>query len=176
MNVDFVEMTKGEYDSWYRFAVKYTAADLAKAGNADEEHALESISKQFNEALPKGLDTPEQYVRSIVDASTGQKVGVIWYGTARGRPPDLLFLSELWVKEEFRGKGYGTTSLALLEEKARQLGKARIGLHVFGHNLRAQKLYQSAGYVATNISMAKNLQSWHGAKGERRTERALPEV
>jgi len=158
MDVDFVEMTKGEYDSWYRFAVQDTAADLVKAGNADEKHALDSISKQFDEALPEGLDTPEQYVRSIVDAGTGQKVGVIWYGTARGHPPDLLFLSELWVMEEFRGKGYGTASLALLEEKARQLGKARIGLHVFGHNLRAQKLYRSAGYVATNISMAKKLQ------------------
>jgi RimJ/RimL family protein N-acetyltransferase len=62
------------------------------------------------------------------------------------------------MKEEFRGKGYGAASLALLEEKARQLGKTRIALHVFGHNLRAQKLYQSAGYVTTNISMAKNLQ------------------
>jgi ribosomal protein S18 acetylase RimI-like enzyme len=157
MKVDFVEMTQGEYDSWYHSAVKDTAADLVKAGNADEEHALESMSKQFEESLPKGLDTPEQYVRSIVDASTGQKVGVIWYGTARGRPPDLLFLSELWVKEECRGKGYGAASLALLEEKARQLGKTRIGLHVFGHNLRAQKLYKSAGYVATNISMTKKL-------------------
>lgn len=158
MNVDFVEMTQGEYNSWYQVTVKDRAADLVRAGNADEEHALESISKQFDEVLPKGLYTPEQYVRSIVDASSGQKVGVIWYGVAPRRPPNLLFLSELWVKEEFRGMGYGTASLALLEEKARQLGKSRIALHVFGHNMRAQKLYQSAGYVATNISMAKNLQ------------------
>lgn len=157
LNVDFVAMTKNDYDAWREFTIKDMTADRVKAGNVDPEHALESSAQQFDELLPKGLDTPGQHVCVIVDASNRKRVGVIWYGDRPGSSASLLFLAEFWVDEEFRGKGYGTASLRLLEERARELGKSRIALHVFGHNLIAQRLYQKAGYVATNISMAKSL-------------------
>lgn len=43
------------------------------------------------------------------------------------------------------------------ENFAKSLGAETIGLHVFGHNNRAIKLYENLGYKATNISMSKQL-------------------
>ena len=47
--------------------------------------------------------------------------------------------------------------MQLIEGQVKQLGFDAIKLHVFGHNKVAIKLYQSAGYVATNMHMMKKL-------------------
>ena len=44
-----------------------------------------------------------------------------------------------------------------VENFAKSLSAETIGLHVFGHNNRAIKLYEKLGYKATNISMSKQL-------------------
>jgi len=45
-----------------------------------------------------------------------------------------------------------------LEQKALSLGVDRIGLHVFGHNVRASSLYRKMGYEVTDLTMYKELQ------------------
>ena len=46
----------------------------------------------------------------------------------------------------------------LIEEKARELGIQRMGLHVFGYNEVAKHLYESIGYQYSSYNMLKNLE------------------
>lgn len=55
-------------------------------------------------------------------------------------------LDELFIDEEWRGKGIGTAALAFIDEQCRSRGWAAVRLEVGLLNLRAQELYLRAGY------------------------------
>jgi ribosomal protein S18 acetylase RimI-like enzyme len=61
------------------------------------------------------------------------------------------------VDEAYRGRGYGRAAPEALEPLAISLGYGSIGLHVFGDNEVARRLYRSAGYAETDVSMLKRL-------------------
>jgi len=61
------------------------------------------------------------------------------------------------MDEQRRGVGFGTAPLLALEDWCRANGISSIGLHVFGHNQGAWRLYKRMGYVETNVQMEKQL-------------------
>ncbi|HEU5369826.1 MAG TPA: GNAT family N-acetyltransferase, partial [Ktedonobacterales bacterium] len=61
------------------------------------------------------------------------------------------------IDEAFRRRGYASQAFLELEHKARNLGAARISLHVFGNNHAAIDMYTKLGYEPTNVLMAKTL-------------------
>ena len=154
--VALVQLTEPEFEKWRESAVREYAAELVRAGNDDEAHSIENAEGQLRSLLPYGPMTNGHYIYSVVDERDGKPVGIIWYGEAPPRN-DTIFIYDIHIDELFRGQGYGTAVLRLVEEKARGLGKERIGLQVFGHNERAQKLYRELGYRPINIIMAKEL-------------------
>ena len=56
-----------------------------------------------------------------------------------------LFLKALRVAEERRGRGYGQTLLAAIEERARARGC--IGVYLDTYSFQARPFYERAGYV-----------------------------
>ena len=55
-------------------------------------------------------------------------------------------VDELYVREEFRGRGAGTLGLAFVEEICRTEGIRALHLEVDRGNERARRLYHRAGY------------------------------
>ncbi len=155
--VVFVQLDEPEFAKWRESSVREYAADKVRAGSSDEEHSIGNSEKEYNSILPDGLETNGQYLYSVVDERDNQRVGIIWYGEIRGDRKDIIFIYDILIDERFRGRGYGTATLRLVEERARELGKKRITLHVFAHNERARKLYEELGYRPTNVMMAKDL-------------------
>ncbi len=85
-----------------------------------------------------------------------EKVGILWYA-ALPRQPGLAFIYDFEIYETFRRRGYASQALAALEQDAKGRDLKHIELHVFGHNAAARALYKKAGYVETNVMMAKNI-------------------
>lgn len=56
------------------------------------------------------------------------------------------FIDEIYVKPEFRGRGFGTKALAFVEEDAKARGLRRLYLEVTHHNTAARALYERLGY------------------------------
>ncbi len=56
------------------------------------------------------------------------------------------YVERLVVSPSFRRQGMARRLLSAAEELARDRGKATVGLHVTGDNLRALRLYESEGY------------------------------
>jgi len=58
------------------------------------------------------------------------------------------FVDELYVREEFRGRGAGGAALRFAEEVCRGRGVRALHLEVERANARAEALYRRAGFVA----------------------------
>ncbi len=159
MNVNLVPMTAARYERWYERSVQGYAEEKVRAGNWPAEDALRRSREEFEHLLSSGLATPGHWLFSIVDAETGSAVGILWLaampagsdGTARA------FVYDFEIDADQRRKGYGRAALLALDDRAREMGFAEIGLHVFGHNVAARALYEQAGYEVTNVNMSKKL-------------------
>jgi GNAT superfamily N-acetyltransferase len=62
---------------------------------------------------------------------------------------DWLHVDLMWVKEEFRGRGYGQRLLELAEDEARQRGAKQVYLDTF--SFQAPDFYKKHGYQVFGI-------------------------
>lgn len=150
-----IPMTQAEYEVFLERTVSEYAADKVRAGQWDGSDALERSRMEFLDDLPQGVETKNQYLYTVFDRE--QAVGLIWLSVNSNDPAKSGFISELYVDEGWRGKGYGRQAMLLIEEKARELGLKSIGLHVFGVNQAARNLYEAVGYEITSLNMKKVL-------------------
>ena len=137
----FLEHEIGEY-----------ANDHVRNGNWPAEGAIERSRKEFENLLPDGIHSRDQYLWSIVDEA-GNKIGVLWVQVKEQK----AFIYDFIIDEAFRGKGYGKQALAAMDEKLKSMDVESVGLHVFGDNITAQELYKKMGYQITDIQMKKEL-------------------
>jgi len=94
--------------------------------------------------LPEGVASAGQEL--FVAEVGGVEVGVLWFGmrTRGGRPH--AFILDIEVGAEHRRRGHGRAMMLAAEREAVRLGAESIGLHVFGFNTGAIRLYEGLGY------------------------------
>ena len=154
--IKLVPMTQPEFGTYLERLIPGYAADNIRAGYWSEDEALEKARKQTDALLSQGLQTKDHYLYTLYDDDIA--VGMVWLRAELDRPVKSGFLFDVEVKEEFRGKGYGKQAMLLIEEKARELGIKRIGLHVFAYNDVAKNLYERIGYKVSSLNMLKDLE------------------
>lgn len=135
------------------------AADNVTSGRWPQEGALQRSYEDFDESLPQGLGTPQNFLYDIVSRRSGAVVGVIWFAIVVKNGLSSAFVYDIEVKPEFRRQGFARAAFGELEPLVKALDLPSIGLHVFGNNPAAQALYQSLGYRVTGINMLKQLGS-----------------
>ncbi|ELK45670.1 GNAT family N-acetyltransferase [Halobacillus sp. BAB-2008] len=145
-------MRNEEFHQYRELSVREYAEEKVRAGNWKEEEALEKSEEQFRQLLPDGVNTVDHYLFTMQE--DGEAVGVIWLYR---QTPEKGFIYDIKVDESKRGFGHGKRAMRALETEAEKLGLSTIGLHVFGHNKIARRLYEKLGYIETNISMEKKL-------------------
>ena len=150
--VKLVKMQQEDFEPYFERDIREYAEEHVRNGNWSAEEALERSRKEHQQLLPDGLESRNQYLFSIIDASD-QKLGILWVNIENGR----AFIYDFRIDEARRGKGYGKQALVALDEKLKSMDVQSVGLHVFGDNIRAQELYQKMGYQITGIHMQKVL-------------------
>lgn len=155
--VRLVPMTAAEYQPYLDMSVREYAEEKVQAGNWQPEEALERSAKEFQQLLPEGVATRDQYLYTIEDATLGKKVGMIWLARLMQGTKPVMFIYDFRIDETHRRKGYGEQAMLAAEVQAKALGYDTIALHVFGFNHAARALYEKLGYQITNINMAKKL-------------------
>jgi RimJ/RimL family protein N-acetyltransferase len=155
--VQLVPMTESEFQTFFEVLVPDYAQEHVQAGRWKAEEAQQKALEEVQQLLPEGQATSGHYFYSIVDEESGRRVGTLWFAEDRRRPEPSAFVYDVIIFEEFRRHGYASQAFLLMEEKVKELGLTRIGLHVFGHNHGARTMYEKLGYVTTNVTMAKTL-------------------
>lgn len=155
--VRLIPMTEEDFQRWREPKIRQYALDKAQAGNWGVAEAQRMSEQSFHQLLPEGLATPHQHLLTIEDPDPATKVGFLWFAVNMQGPRPVAFLYDLIIFEEFRRRGYAAQALQQLEASVQALGLDTLTLHVFGHNQAARQLYETLGYVATNINMSKKL-------------------
>ena len=153
--IRLIPMTGSEFEAYLEKAVPGYADENVRAGYWSEEDALERSRKVYQELLPQGVQTENNYLFSVQIEESGEKIGMVWMKHEAPRAHGFIF--DLTLDEAQRGKGFGKQAMLALEEKARDLGLETIGLHVFANNTAAMKLYKGLGYAVTSQNMTKRL-------------------
>jgi mycothiol synthase len=106
--------------------------------------AVADAERELAEMMPKGVHTQGQLLRKAVDDST--EVGFLWISLPGTAYPAMAWLSSIEVADGHRSRGYGSAMIAAAEADLVERGVRRIGLHVFGANTGARRLYHRLGY------------------------------
>jgi ribosomal protein S18 acetylase RimI-like enzyme len=159
--VDLVPMSAAAYRDYVEVAVSGYAEENVASGRWPRDGALARSRADFEESLPQGLSTPDNYLFEIRDADAGVTVGFLCFAVREKHGLRTAFVFDIEVKQEFRRRGYASAALKELEPIVRGLGLSGIGLHVFGKNAAAQALYGKLGYAITGVNMLKPLWEEH---------------
>lgn len=155
--ITLISMEAVDFQHYLEVSIREYGEEHVRAGNWQPSEALERSLKEFEQLLPNGLSTENNYIYTIFEDETREKVGVVWFAVFKNRAVPRAFVYDFRIEEQHRRKGYATQALARLDERVRGLGIPSIGLHVFAHNQAARELYEKAGYQVMSLNMLKNL-------------------
>lgn len=149
-------MSKSEYDQWAPRSQLNFARDKMRAHNLSQHEAEKIASDSFKRLLPDGFNSQDSFLFSIRDDAQSA-VGFLWFCVRGPHDDRRAFVCDILIEEPHRGKGYGKQTMLLLEQEVKKLGLHRVGLHAFAFNTVAVNLYQSLGYLMTDLTMEKSL-------------------
>ena len=126
----------------------------------------------FSSSYP-GITITEQFkselrghvLRSIgTNASVGitamlkqQPIGFLMLGTQYLQDLPVGYIENIFVREEYRKRGYGAKLLDAAEKHFRENGYRILQLDVSVHNHEALSLYRAHGYAVGSYLMEKNI-------------------
>jgi ribosomal protein S18 acetylase RimI-like enzyme len=145
------------------------AAELAEHLFLDAEAAAARAGQSAAEAFPNGVAAPGQWLFAVEDGE-GTRVGLLWLGEPHGGETDVLWVYDIEIEPDHRGRGLGRDTMLLAEAEARRLGRSRIKLNVFARNAVARALYRSLGFEEMSVQMSKALDEG-GSPNERVDDR-----
>jgi len=129
-----------------------------QAGRWTEQEALKKARDEYEKLLPDGVATEKHHVYAILEDASDRLAGHVWYMEREQAGSPSVFLCDILILEAFRRRGFARAALEDLEAMARgKHGATRLELHVFANNEGARELYRKAGFVETNVRMAKEL-------------------
>ncbi|WP_245237640.1 GNAT family N-acetyltransferase [Paenibacillus ihuae] len=155
--IKLVQMDEPTFQFFLNQSTRDYAEDKIRIGAWEKETAMKLSQEEMTRYLPHGLYTEGAYLYSIVETESDAQAGYIWFNVIEGRQGKEAFIYDFYIFEPYQRNGYGSMALTALDEEARKMNVTRIGLHVFGDNDRAFKLYQKMGFQITDITMSKKL-------------------
>ena len=147
-------MTDVEYAAWLAETIPAYAAAKVESSQWAEESSLELSRKEHEALLPRGLATEDNFLYSIVNASS-TPVGMLWFAVKPSGADRMAYVYDVNILPQHQREGHAHRAFLALEREVRRLGLVGIGLHVFGHNAGARALYEKLGFRPTSIVMYK---------------------
>ena len=155
--IRFVPFTEVDYRAWLLQSVPDFALTNVHEGRWTLAESIEKSKEAHASLLPHGLRTPGHFFVRLQDADSGADVGTLWWEEADRPAGREAWIYNLLVDEAARRRGYARAALHELERVARERGMQQLGLHVFGRNHGARRLYEELGFEPTSITMRKKL-------------------
>lgn len=84
-------------------------------------------------------------------------IGYVWAYGHKYRDEERIYVSEIRVDENYRGKGIGHKLLQAVENAALKLGYKALYIHAEASNKGAIRLYENEGYELERVQLRKQL-------------------
>ena len=157
MGVRFVPFTEADFHAWLVQAIPAFALTNVQDGRWSLAESIPKSQEAHAALLPQGLATPGQFFMHLHDDASGERVGSIWWSEGDKGGQREAYVYNIEIDEGARRRGHARAAFAELERVAREHGMAQVGLHVFGHNDGARRLYDELGFEPTSITLRKVL-------------------
>lgn len=151
-------MRLDEFDAFLATSAADYRADIIRAWGASPEAADEKVANDFAKLRARGPQSDDETVYVVERVADGVSVGALWLNASTQSNRRTAFIYDIRIDDEHRGTGLGRATLAAAEAWAREKGAERLGLHVFGDNDVARRLYRTSGFVETSVQMSKALE------------------
>ena len=145
-------LREDEYPAWAEAHIRGYAEGMTAFAGLSEEEATAKAARDHAFVLPHGLATEGLHIYAL-EAEDGRTVGTIFLGARDGG----AWVYDVTVAEAERGRGYGRAAMLAIEDEARRLGFAKLGLNVWGGNEIARSLYRSLDFAEVSVGMSKPL-------------------
>jgi len=157
MTVRVVPFTELDFHAWLAQAIPAFALTNVEDGRWSLAESIEKSQEAHAALLPQGLATPDQFFVHLHDDASGERVGTLWWTEADKGGRREAWIYNIEIDDGARRRGHARAAFAELERVVRERGVQQIGLHVFGHNAGARRLYDVLGFEPTSITMRKVL-------------------
>ena len=128
-----------------------------RRGTWTAEAALATARAEFDELVPRGIDTPGRHFAHVRERPGGPRVGEVWYRITEKGGKTQAWVDWIWIAKEFRRRGLGRAVLELVGREAALRGADRIGLNVEADNPEAMEFYRRLGFEATSSHLARRI-------------------
>ena len=155
--VRFVPFTDVDFHAWLLQAIPAFALSNVEDGRWTLAESIGKSQEAHALLLPRGLQTPGHFFMHLHDADGDDRIGTLWWSEAEKGGALEAYVYNIEIEESARRRGYARAALLELERVAREHGLQRVGLHVFGHNRGARRLYEALGFEPTSITLRKVL-------------------
>jgi ribosomal protein S18 acetylase RimI-like enzyme len=155
--VRFVAFTEVDFHAWLLDAIPSFALANVEDGRWTLAESIGKSQEAHAALLPQGLRTPGQFFVHLDDAATGERVGILWWAEADKGGSAEAYVYNITIEDAARRRGFARAAFLELERVARDHGMRQVGLHVFGHNHGARRLYESLGFEPTSLTLRKIL-------------------
>lgn len=136
MEIQFQQVDEGTFDLWFELNYQMT-----------EELEDQPLDKSVYTNLRADALSDNPPFRGFLVYDGDDLAGYFTlkndYSTWTAKP--VLFLEDLYLKKEFRGKGLGTEIFGYCRELAEEMGCGRFDWITGRDNLKAQKFYEKMG-------------------------------
>jgi ribosomal protein S18 acetylase RimI-like enzyme len=152
--IRLVVLPDQDLEEWLALMWADYRSQLLGAGFSSEEASL-NIEQNGKALFDNGVPNDDQRVFHVMDDDV--KVGSLWLSTREKRNAGEWYVYDIMIDEEYRGNGFGRSTMRVAEEFVKSQGGAILELNVFGPNAVARSLYESLGYKTMTIGMRKDL-------------------
>ncbi len=156
MNVLLRKLRDDELPAFGEVSMARYVQSIELHGGVPHELAAEKARRDFEALWPDGRPGPEHHIYAVEKDGFG--IGFLWLAERDSHGRKVVWVYDVWIDEEHRGRGLGREAMRLAEQETRMFGGARLELNVFGRNDVARGLYRSLGYEESAILMGKDLE------------------
>jgi ribosomal protein S18 acetylase RimI-like enzyme len=151
-------MSSELFATYIEEAVSHFSREYVISGICNEKDAVAICLATYERSLPLGVATPDNHLFTISMLEEKVIIGMAWLAVWKHSGKHSAFICDIYIRPEWRNRGYGTQTMQLLEKKIRGFKNvSEIGLHVLWQNKVAQSLYNKLGFKPTGINMIKHL-------------------
>jgi GNAT superfamily N-acetyltransferase len=144
-------VSDSELGEWAQASYRFYVTDLVAHAGMSQEDAEAKARRDQADLLAGKRPSPGHHLFFIEE--DGVVVGRLWFAEREFG----LWLYQIDIDEDKRGRGLGRAGMQLLEDEARRLGVDELWLNVSGGNDVARSLYRSLGYGEKSVHMSKKL-------------------
>ena len=152
MSIRLRELRDDELPEWLDAARRFYVSDLECHAGMTAAEAEAKAARDHEALFPEGRPVEGQHLFAIED-KRGEVIGRLFFAAR----PSGVWLYEIELEEQVRGRGLGREAMVAFENLAQELGATKVTLNVFGGNDVARSLYRSLGYVEEAVQMGKRL-------------------